>query len=409
MKIIQTSDLAVGYGKKTVVKNVIVEAMTGQMVCLLGPNGSGKTTILRTITRLLAATKGTVFIKAKDINKLAQSEIAKMLSVVLTERPAPGMLTAFELASIGRYPHTKFLGRLTPKDIKITMDALRLVNAADLSTRYFNELSDGEKQKVLLARALVQEPELIVLDEPTMHLDLRHKIEIIAILKKLCRDQGITVILSLHDVDLAVKSSDIVILVKDGMILDYGPPEVVIKEDIIEKLYDISSARYNNLLGTIEMSNNFGEMLFVVGGNKSAAKLYRSLAKNGYGICTGVLHENDLDLAVAESMGLTTIAEKAFETIKKETFIKAVEHLREINVVIDTGFSIGENNKMNVELIIEAVKAQKTVFSLRSKKEIQDVFGKYAANINPSQHIQKIVGNIHTLFKKGAKEGGAFC
>jgi iron complex transport system ATP-binding protein len=254
--VMETRDLAVGYGRKTVVAGINQEMLKGQFVSLLGPNGTGKTTILRSLARLLYPLKGAIYLNDRMLSGLKSNELAKTLAVVLTERLSPGLITAFEFAAMGRHPYTGFLGRLSEEDTQKTKEALILVNAGDIADRYFNELSDGEKQKVLLARALVQEPRVMILDEPTLHLDLRHRIELIAILRRFCRERGITVIVSLHDVDVALKISDLIILVKDGNIMDCGPPEEIIKEETIARLYDLDCARFNSQLGTIELMNN---------------------------------------------------------------------------------------------------------------------------------------------------------
>ncbi|MDO9574369.1 MAG: ABC transporter ATP-binding protein, partial [Candidatus Contubernalis sp.] len=171
----------------------------------------------------------------------------------------------------------------------------------DIAEQFFNELSDGQKQKIMLARALAQEPELIILDEPTTHLDVRHRIEVMGILNKLSREKGITVILSLHEVDLALKSCEIAILIKDNKILACGPPEEIIKENTVTELFDINCAHFNNILGSVELCsyNNGSAPICVIGGGGSATRLYRLLSRRGYGVCTGVIHENDVDYHVA--------------------------------------------------------------------------------------------------------------
>ncbi|MCK4258622.1 MAG: ABC transporter ATP-binding protein [Halanaerobiales bacterium] len=374
MSIIRTESLAVGYGDKVVVDQVAIDALKGQIVCLLGPNGSGKTTILRTLAGLLSSVKGTVFINNEDLSSINQQKLAKMLAVVLTERPTPGLMTVFDIAAMGRYPHTGFFGKLTQTDIDVTMDALRMVHADYLAHRYFSELSDGEKQKVMIARAIVQEPELIILDEPTIHLDVKHKIEVISILKKMSKEKGITVVLSLHEIDLALKSCDTVLLVKDGKILDYGFPEDVIKENTIKELYDINTARYNDFLGTIELYNQCKDSVFIFGGAGSGTRLYRALTKRGYGIDTGIIHENDVDYFVAQSIGANIISEKPFEKISNETYANALKFIKKAGIIIDAGFAIGKNNEQNLSLLIEAIKTGKVIYSMRLKDEAKRLF-----------------------------------
>ena len=185
---IYTENLQVGYDHRVVVDGVEVQAVKGKMICLLGPNGAGKSTILRTLSGMLAPVRGTVYLDGEKVTQMEKSTLARKMAVVLTERLSPGMMTAFEIAAMGRHPYTGFFGKLKEEDKAIVMESLRSVNAENLAFRYYEELSDGEKQKVMIARALAQQPELIVLDEPTSHLDIRHRIEVVNILGKLCRE-----------------------------------------------------------------------------------------------------------------------------------------------------------------------------------------------------------------------------
>jgi iron complex transport system ATP-binding protein len=295
MIALQTEGLKVGYGKKVVVDSVEISGFRGQVLCLLGPNGAGKSTILRTLSGLLQPVDGVVFINQQDIKTIRKKELAKEMAIVLTKKFAAGMMKVYDVAAMGRYPHTGRFGSLGEKDHALVREALIRVNADYLSERYFEELSDGEKQKVMVARALVQEPEVIVLDEPTTHLDIRHRLELIDILKTLSKEKNITVILALHEIDLALKSCDKVLLVKDNKILGYGEPEDVVSEEMINELYGIKNAAFNNLLGTIELENRQKPSVFVIGGNGCGTPIYRTLSKHQIGTVTGVIHENDID------------------------------------------------------------------------------------------------------------------
>lgn len=396
MNVIKTQELAVGYGSKAVVEGINLEALKGQLICLLGPNGSGKSTILRSLSGLLAPVQGAIYIKGQTLSQLKSGELAKTLAVVLTERLSPGLMTAFEIAAMGRYPHTDFFGRLTDKDINKTREVLRLVNAEDIAERYFSELSDGEKQKVLLARALAQEPELIVLDEPTTHLDVRHRFEVLAILSRLCKEKGITVILSLHEVDLALKNCDIAILMKNSKILGYGPPEDIVKEETINELYDISCAHFNDFLGTMELSNsnNSSASIYVIAGAGSGTRIYRMLTKHGYGIYTGIIHENDVDYHIARSIGAIIVSEKSFEEISNKAFSVAAKYIEKAQHIIDAGYPVGPLNKLNLDLTLRALQLGKVIYTLRDRKDSESLYGHYAQKIIHCQSIASIINNI---------------
>ena len=394
-KVMETQDLAVGYGSKTVVADISQKMLKGQFVSLLGPNGTGKTTILRSLARLLSPLKGEIYLNDQTLWELKSSELARNLAVVLTERLSPGLITAFEFASMGRYPYTDLLGRLSEEDLQKTEEAMKLVNAGDISDRYFNELSDGERQKVLLARALAQEPEVIILDEPTLHLDLRHRIEVITILRRFCREKGITVIVSMHDVDIALKFSEIVILVKDGKIMSCGLPEEIINEETIARLYDLNNAHFNSYLGAIELKENGnGPLVYIVAGAGSGTGIYRFLSKHGFSIVTGVIHENDIDYHVGKSIGAKVISERPFGKISDGKFRQSLSLLKKVDHVIDSGFPIGQSNKRNLKLVIKALEKGKCVYTLRSREAAAKLYGVSAEDMIYCKRITSILEKI---------------
>jgi iron complex transport system ATP-binding protein len=268
---------------------------------------------------------------------------------------------------MGRYPHTGWQGRLTDKDNREIMAAIAMVQAEALVYRDLDTLSDGERQKIYVARALAQQPKIILLDEPTMHLDLKHRIELMSILRRLCRDRGICVVASLHDVEIAAKLSDKVALVKAGEIRAFGPPEEVLQEDTVTDLYDFSNARFNRILGTIEMTNPVDRgRVFVVGGMGSSSVFYRLLSKKGYGIVTGVLHRNDIDLHVAQSLGADCLVQDLFEEISRESMETARKEMETCDCVIDTGVGVEAINSANLDLLKTAVSMGKPVLSMRN-------------------------------------------
>lgn len=392
--VIFTENLNVGYDKKVVVEQVNICANRGELICLLGPNGSGKSTILRTLTGLQPPITGRVEINGMDVATIKKAELAKKMAIVLTEQVSLGLLTVFEIASMGRYPHTNFLGRLSTEDETIVEEALDLVDAGYLKNRYYFELSDGEKQKVMIARALVQEPELIVLDEPTSHLDVRHKVEVISILRKLCLEKGITVVLSLHDIDIAIKGCQKILLIEKGKVKAQGTPEEIIKTGTIQNLYSIEGANYNELLGCLEFCSPVIPEVFITGGNGTGTGVYRAVSRAGFGMCCGVLHSNDIDLHVAKALSCDVVEEESFSRISEKHYMDAAAKMAKMHYVIDTGFPVGKTNESNLDLIIDAIKMGKTVFSLSEQSELKNRFGDWAVKIkcckNPAE-ILKII------------------
>lgn len=364
--ILACRDLCVGYKDKTILSNLNLDFEPGRFISLLGPNGAGKTTFLRTLSRHLPPLSGDVFIEGTPLMDIRQADLAKTMAVVLTDKVAPPLFTVFEFTALGRYPHTNFLGRLNAGDYQAVRRALAAVHAEDLADRQFANLSDGERQKALVARALAQEPRLLLLDEPTLHLDLKHRIEVMSILRSQCRERGITVVASLHDVDIAAKLSDRTALIKNGGIVDYGSPETVLKTRSVADLYDFSEAIFDQNLGGIELrGEGRGKRIFVAAGLGSGALIYRLLAKRGFDITTGIVPTNDLDCYVAHSLGAECIVQDPLQKTNGAATRDAIERLERCDAVIDAGFAVGEMNRANLDIIQAGIERGKKVFSLR--------------------------------------------
>lgn len=369
--VLSCHDLSVGYKEATILSGISLDFEPSQFVSLLGPNGAGKTTLLRTLSRHLKPLGGSISLEGSLLDSIPQSELAKIMAVVLTDKVTPPLFTAFEFVALGRYPHTNFLGKMNRRDEKVVEDALVAVNAENLRDREFTSLSDGEKQKVLVARALAQEPQILLLDEPTAHLDLKHRVEVMSILRKLCATKNITVIASLHDVDIAAKVSDKVALIKGGSVTGWGPPEEVLSSEDVARLYDFNSACFNSQLGSIELrGENNRAKVFVVCGMGSGAKTFRILAKSGYRISTGVLYTNDLDCYVAESLGCICISQKPSGSIDQASLDTAIDEIADCDWVVDAGFDSSGVYHNNVQLLAAACRLGKPIISLGKRDQL---------------------------------------
>jgi iron complex transport system ATP-binding protein len=365
--VLSCSDLSVGYKGESVLSGISLSFEAGRFISLLGPNGAGKTTLLRTLSRHLEPLGGRIEVLGRPLDRLTAMELAQSMAVVLTDRVSPPLFSAFEFVALGRYPHTGFLGRLRPVDIKAVESALVAVHAKNLAHRPFSDLSDGERQKILVARALAQQPRLLLLDEPTNHLDLKHRIEVMGILRDLCRTRGITVVASLHDVDVAAKVSDRVALIKSGSVSAWGPPEAVLTGPAVSDLYDFNEAAFNRRLGGIELRGDGRRgRAFVVAGMGSGALVYRMLAKGGFSIATGVLHTHDLDYHVARTLGARVTPLSPEKPVDEEALTDAALEMNRCDVVIDCGFDLSTINRRNMDLIDMALDRNKPVLSLRS-------------------------------------------
>ena len=344
--------LTVGYNGKPLIDQIQVGIHKGEIVTLIGPNGSGKSTILKSITRQLKILGGKVLYEENDLHKLSYKELSTRMAVVLTERMRPELMTCHDIVATGRYPYTGRLGILSREDEDKVDEAMRIVHAEELGSRDFNAISDGQRQRVLLARAICQEPEIIVLDEPTSFLDIRHKLELLTILKQMVLDHQLTVIMSLHELDLAQKISDKVICVHGEYIEKYGAPEEIFTSEYIRKLYGITRGSYNAAFGCVEMDPPRGEpQVFVIGGNGSGIPYYRKLQRQGIPFAAGGLHTNDVDCQVAGALADQVITEKPFESISQESYDKAVELMKKCQKVICPLKDFGTVNAANRELL----------------------------------------------------------
>lgn len=347
-----TKDLSVGYGGTPLIEDINISVEKGKILTLIGPNGSGKSTILKSITKHLAKLSGVVYIDGQNLSLLSGRETAQKISVVLTERISPEMMSCYEVVASGRYPYTNHFGKLTPYDREIVEDSLAKVGALSLQERDFMTLSDGQKQRIMLARAICQQPEVIVLDEPTSFLDIKHKIELLDILREMAHRKGITVIMSLHEIDLAHKVSDLVLCVDGDRITQFGPPDEVLTDETINALYHIEEGSYNMLYGSVELSKPFGRAeILVVGGAGTGISCYRALQKKCIPFAAGILFQNDTDYQVAVSLADQVISQSAFCPISPEIFDTALVLLDTVSYVIDTGAPKGELNHYNALLL----------------------------------------------------------
>lgn len=208
MTAITTNRLTVGYRGHRVVEDISLSLPCGRLVCLLGPNGAGKSTLLRTLCGFQPPIAGTVTISGSDITTMSAAEVARLVSVVLTDRPLTPSLTAAEMVGMGRAPYTGFWGRLSDNDRRLVSEAMQTVGVDSLATRRMGRLSDGERQKVMIAKALAQHTPVIVLDEPTAFLDYPSKVAVMKTLARLAHDEGKTILMSTHDLELAAQLGD---------------------------------------------------------------------------------------------------------------------------------------------------------------------------------------------------------
>ena len=247
-------NLTIGYGHHVVQKDLTLQIRSGEMVCVLGKNGCGKSTLLRTLSGLQPALSGACIMPdGRNVSELSEREKAQNMAIVLTERLSADNTPVEDVVAMGRYPYSGWLGALTDKDHKIIEEAMRQTEVLEKRHAYFNELSDGEKQRVLISKALAQETPYIFLDEPTAHLDLPNRIKTLLLLRELAHKQNKAVVISTHELDLALQTADVIWLMKPGAGIVVGTPKNLVENGYFQQAFDDPHFRFATTDGTLRI------------------------------------------------------------------------------------------------------------------------------------------------------------
>ncbi|MBO5474222.1 MAG: ABC transporter ATP-binding protein [Lachnospiraceae bacterium] len=243
---LRTDRLSAGYQEKLVLQDVTVEVGRGEILTLIGPNGAGKSTLLRTIAGQLQPLGGVVYLGKQELSDMSGQQLAEQMAVVFTDRIYAELMTCREVVAGGRYPYTGRFGILSENDWRIVDEAMGLTDVSELTEADFNRISDGQRQRVLLARALCQQPDIILLDEPTSYLDIRYKLEFLAVLRRLAKERHLSVIMSLHELELAKRISDRILCIGSRGVERLGAPGEIFADGYIARLFRISSERFED-------------------------------------------------------------------------------------------------------------------------------------------------------------------
>ena len=283
---LQTRDLSIGYPRRRKGDICLARALNlrlepGSLVGLLGPNGVGKSTLLRTLAAMQAPLAGQVLLDGEDARRMRPGDLAIALSLVLTNTPHPGLMTGFELVALGRLPHSDWLGRLSESDRGAVNWALDAVNARELADQVLTELSDGQRQKLMIARALAQETAVMLLDEPTAFLDLPRRVEIMRLLKRLAHQTGRAILVSTHDLDQALRNCDQLWLMREGAML-VGAPEDLVLDGGITETFHSDGISFDQSSGAFAVETPAGAAIHVNGSGTRETWMRRALERNGY-------------------------------------------------------------------------------------------------------------------------------
>lgn len=305
--VLQTRSLSIGYRSakrksagfsrsahgtcKVIADKIELDLAAGELVCLLGPNGSGKSTLMRTLAGVQKPLGGSVLLKGKEVGKQHPKEIAKLMSLVLTERVMTGNMSVYALVALGRSPYTGWMGRLSPEDETIVRQAIETTGTRRFSHRHFGDLSDGERQKVMIARAIAQDTPVILLDEPTAHLDLPNRLEIIQLLKTLAQEQGKAVVLSTHELDLALQAADRIWLMNpsggSSSAMVAAIPESLVLDGHLEHAFKRNGFEFDPFSGSFRLSRQGVRQIGLVGEGITAYWTQRALERAGCMVIPG--------------------------------------------------------------------------------------------------------------------------
>ncbi|MEM0203481.1 MAG: ABC transporter ATP-binding protein [Archaeoglobaceae archaeon] len=347
--ILRVEGVSVKLGSAEVLKNVTFHAEKGELITILGPNGSGKTTLLRTIFGILKPLKGVVYLERDSLGYLPQET-------------AETNLKAIEIVLLGR---TRDFGTIKiPKkqDYEIAIKALEEVGIGHLANRIFSELSGGEKQKVLIARLLAQQPEILLLDEPTAHLDISAQIEIMSLLKELAKNK--VVIVAMHDINLALSFANKVMMMKGGEIRYAGKPSEVVSEESIREVFGIEAIVKKHgkiyVIPKTKVAQN-GKWVHVICGGGSGRALIEKLSEEGYRVSAGVVNVLDSDWEAIQEINGVAIDEAPFSEISEESFRRNLEAIANANAVVLANLAIGKGNFKNLLCALKSAEMGKLI------------------------------------------------
>ena len=357
--------VTVGYDGEPVAREISLSVARGQFVGLVGPNGSGKSTLVRTLSRVLPPMHGQVLLDGADIYRTRARALARRLAVVSQDNPVFFDFPVRDVVMMGRAPHLSRFGMEGPRDYAVAQEAMEVTHTAAFADRPITALSGGERQRCMIARALAQEPEVLLLDEPTAHLDINHQIEVLDLARKLTAERSLATLVVLHDLNLASQYCDHLTLVGQGRVLASGPPQEVVTEEYIRSAYgtQVSVRRhpktgrpYVTLLSRLPVSGPATRRtkIHLICGAGTGVRLMRRLRQAGFAVSVGAVNVSDSDQIEAEALDLPRVEEAPFSPITDETHEGHLEMARGADAVIVTGIPFGRGNLRNLEVAVRA-------------------------------------------------------
>jgi iron complex transport system ATP-binding protein len=364
--LVEVKGVTFGYEREPLLYDVRMRVRQGEMVGLLGPNGSGKTTLLRLVSGVLRPQQGAVMLKGRDLRDWGRRGVARRIAVVPQELQLPFAFTVEQMVSLGRTPYVNLLGSRSRQDADIVQEAMQAADISVLAKRIFNELSGGERQRVMVAMALAQQPELLLLDEPTAHLDIKYQIEMLELVQRLNRKRGMTVIAAMHDLNLAARYFPRLMLFQRGIVADAGPAEVL-EPHLLKRVYGIDvqvgilrGAEHLSILPPgagavyVEHGEDSQSHALVMAGGGSGERLMRALADAHIPFMAGALNIGDSDHTLALRLANEVITEQPYAPISSGVLEQVHTSLARVRLLIICPMPVGSGN---LSLLREALTA----------------------------------------------------
>lgn len=402
--LLSVHGITVTYATHPILRDVSFEVKGGDLVVVLGPNGAGKTTLLRTIAKVVSPKVGAVLLDGRDISSIPTNQLMRTLSVVPQSGGGAFSFTVQDIVATGRTPYVSPLAPMSQRDWQVIREAMEATDVWDLKDRLFTELSGGEQRRVLIAKALAQEPQLLLLDEPTANLDLHYQLEVVELIQRLNRERNITVLAVLHDLNLAAMLGQRFILMHQGRIYAIGNAEEVLTAQNIQQVYGVPVVVTRHplngkpiiLLSERRILSSLGVRVHVVCGGGTGSEVMAILSAAGCQVTAGALNRGDSDYETAQLLGFSVVEEQPFMPISNESFEQTKRMISEAEVVILTDVPFGWGNIVNLKAILEAANGLVVVFNPETIGERDFVNGE-AANLLKQIFATKRVVSVHNL------------
>jgi iron complex transport system ATP-binding protein len=367
------------YPQRGVFSRLTLSLEEGETLGLIGPNSSGKTTLLKLMDGLLQPQQGRVLLREKDLKELPRSQVARSIAVVPQEMEVPFSFTVGEIVLMGRAPYLGRFGWEKRRDLEIAREGMALTDVSALEDRPFLELSQGEKQRVLIARALAQEPKVILLDEPTSHLDINHQVEMNELIRRLNIEKNLTVMNISHDLNLAAEYSHRIVLLHRGSIFSMGTPSAVITEENIRRVYETTVMVEKNPVTGAPRVTPVGKArpqkagpqktIHIICGEGSGVDSARRLLLRGYRVSLGVLNIGDTDQKIGKTLGLAMALEEPFSPISERAYRENQTLIAKADLIVVERFLVGKGNLPNLRAAMDALAKGKKVIALENNLE----------------------------------------